>query len=208
MANLAAIISLSQWHHHSVKVGCYGSPVLSILSLSHQLFILPYTSPLFDIHYPVCSWYPSTSRLYHSSFHWPFNFNFKNQLYLVFSMSLFGAGLLMSVVRTCSMEFTRGKVRCHFPKPSEVKRIRRHGWHARMSTPAGRRIIMNRILKGRHVLSHWLKPLGLIYELICDYGTGIILTNNEQLLCIQCGTNDPDWQFICLTYQYIPNWQS
>ncbi|KAJ3653081.1 hypothetical protein Zmor_018998 [Zophobas morio] len=45
-------------------------------------------------------------------------------------------------------------IRWHFPRPSERKRIVRHGWKQRMSTPAGRRILMNRILKGRHVYSH------------------------------------------------------
>ncbi|PSN58306.1 39S ribosomal protein L34 [Blattella germanica] len=48
----------------------------------------------------------------------------------------------------------RTKIRCHFPRPCEDKRIKRHGFKKRMSTPAGRRIIMNRILKGRHVLTH------------------------------------------------------
>ncbi|XP_011207245.1 39S ribosomal protein L34, mitochondrial [Bactrocera dorsalis] len=46
------------------------------------------------------------------------------------------------------------KLRCHFPKPREVKRINVHGWDKRMSTPEGRRVLMRRILKGRHVLSH------------------------------------------------------
>ncbi|XP_046835544.1 uncharacterized protein LOC124431543 [Vespa crabro] len=46
------------------------------------------------------------------------------------------------------------KPRYNFPKPSEYKRVTRLGWHARMSTPAGRRILMRRILKGKHVLSH------------------------------------------------------
>lgn len=50
--------------------------------------------------------------------------------------------------------FVRTNVRCHFPRPSEFKRIKRHGLKVRMSTAAGRRIIMRRILKGRHVLSH------------------------------------------------------
>ncbi|XP_002138864.2 39S ribosomal protein L34, mitochondrial [Drosophila pseudoobscura] len=46
------------------------------------------------------------------------------------------------------------KVRCHFPKPREVKRINVHGWDTRMSTPEGRRVLMRRILKGRHNISH------------------------------------------------------
>jgi large subunit ribosomal protein L34 len=48
----------------------------------------------------------------------------------------------------------RTKVRCYFPRPSEQKRIKKHGLKERLATPAGRRIIMRRILKGRHVLSH------------------------------------------------------
>lgn len=48
----------------------------------------------------------------------------------------------------------RNKVRCYFPRPCEYKRVKRHGLKARLSTAAGRRIIMRRILKGRHVLSH------------------------------------------------------
>ncbi|XP_013191915.1 large ribosomal subunit protein bL34m [Amyelois transitella] len=48
----------------------------------------------------------------------------------------------------------RTKVRCYFPRPNEVKRVRRHGWKTRMSTPNGRRVIMRRLLKGRFVLTH------------------------------------------------------
>ncbi|XP_014614244.1 PREDICTED: uncharacterized protein LOC106792365 [Polistes canadensis] len=50
--------------------------------------------------------------------------------------------------------FYMTKPRYNFPKPSEYKRVTRLGWHARMSTPEGRRILMRRILKGKHVLSH------------------------------------------------------
>ena len=48
----------------------------------------------------------------------------------------------------------RNITRVHFPRPSEVKRIRRHGWKKRMSTPEGRKIIMKRILKGTYILTH------------------------------------------------------
>lgn len=48
----------------------------------------------------------------------------------------------------------RNKIRCYFPRPSERKRIKRHGWWQRMSTVPGRRILMRRLLKGRYVLSH------------------------------------------------------
>ncbi|KAK9875990.1 hypothetical protein WA026_011091 [Henosepilachna vigintioctopunctata] len=50
--------------------------------------------------------------------------------------------------------FSRNIVRDHFPRPSETKRVRRHGFKKRMSTATGRRILMNRILKGRWVISH------------------------------------------------------
>lgn len=50
--------------------------------------------------------------------------------------------------------FYMTKPRYNFPKPSEYKRVTRFGWHARMSTPEGRKIIMRRILKGKHVLTH------------------------------------------------------
>ncbi|XP_050502497.1 uncharacterized protein LOC126881888 [Diabrotica virgifera virgifera] len=49
---------------------------------------------------------------------------------------------------------TRSIIRVHFPRPSERKRIKRHGWNARMKTASGRRVLMNRILKGRFVYSH------------------------------------------------------
>ncbi|KAF7286609.1 hypothetical protein GWI33_004648 [Rhynchophorus ferrugineus] len=49
---------------------------------------------------------------------------------------------------------TRGVIRDHFPRPSEKKRVKRHGWRQRMSTAAGRRVLMNRILKGRFIYSH------------------------------------------------------
>lgn len=48
----------------------------------------------------------------------------------------------------------RYNIRNHFPRPSERKRIKRHGWNKRMSTQGGQRIIMRRILKGKHVLTH------------------------------------------------------
>lgn len=44
--------------------------------------------------------------------------------------------------------------RYNFPRPNEVHRIRKHGYKTRMSTLSGRKIIMRRYLKGRHVLSH------------------------------------------------------
>lgn len=53
-----------------------------------------------------------------------------------------------------SLTSIRTKIRDYFPRAKETKRIVKHGWHKRMSTASGRRIIMRRILRGRHVLSH------------------------------------------------------
>ncbi|CAH1118381.1 unnamed protein product [Phaedon cochleariae] len=50
--------------------------------------------------------------------------------------------------------FTRTVIRNHFPRPSERRRIKRHGWVTRMKIASGRRVLMNRILKGRFVYSH------------------------------------------------------
>ncbi|CAD7077585.1 unnamed protein product [Hermetia illucens] len=65
-----------------------------------------------------------------------------------------GDGIEMGAGGLWSYLSMRTKIRCYFPRPNEVKRIRVHGWEKRMSTPAGRRVLMRRILKGRHVLSH------------------------------------------------------
>ncbi|XP_011159187.1 39S ribosomal protein L34, mitochondrial isoform X1 [Solenopsis invicta] len=53
-----------------------------------------------------------------------------------------------------NLTFIRNRMRYHFPHPSETKRIKKHGWFARLATPSGRRILQRRILKGKHVLSH------------------------------------------------------
>lgn len=53
-----------------------------------------------------------------------------------------------------SLLSTRTNIRNHFPRAREGKRVKVHGWWKRMSTAAGRRLLMRRILKGRHVLSH------------------------------------------------------
>ncbi|XP_020279462.1 39S ribosomal protein L34, mitochondrial [Pseudomyrmex gracilis] len=53
-----------------------------------------------------------------------------------------------------SLTSVRNIVRYHFPHPNERKRIKRHGWLARLKTPGGRKILQRRILKGKHVLSH------------------------------------------------------
>ncbi|XP_037080096.1 39S ribosomal protein L34, mitochondrial-like isoform X2 [Pollicipes pollicipes] len=53
-----------------------------------------------------------------------------------------------------SVTQVRTGMRVHFPRPREVKRLRAHGWKTRLQSASGRRIIMRRMLKGRHVLSH------------------------------------------------------
>lgn len=61
---------------------------------------------------------------------------------------------LLTPARSISLSAIALNVRNHFPRPSEVKRVKRHGWKARMSSHNGRKIIMRRILKGRYVLTH------------------------------------------------------
>ncbi|XP_011298396.1 uncharacterized protein mRpL34 [Fopius arisanus] len=46
------------------------------------------------------------------------------------------------------------QVRNNWPRPKETKRIKTHGYKKRMSTLAGRKIIMRRILKGCSILAH------------------------------------------------------
>lgn len=53
-----------------------------------------------------------------------------------------------------SLISVRTNIRNHFPRPREHKRILNHGFEKRMSTRGGRLIIMRRILKGKHILSH------------------------------------------------------
>lgn len=48
----------------------------------------------------------------------------------------------------------RTNVRNKFPVARENKRVKIHGYETRMKTREGRIILMRRILKGRHVLSH------------------------------------------------------
>uniref|UniRef100_A0A1Q3FIC8 Large ribosomal subunit protein bL34m n=1 Tax=Culex tarsalis TaxID=7177 RepID=A0A1Q3FIC8_CULTA len=48
----------------------------------------------------------------------------------------------------------RTVIRNQFPRARETKRVRVHGWWKRMATPEGRRLLMRRILKGRHSISH------------------------------------------------------
>lgn len=64
--------------------------------------------------------------------------------------------------------FVRTNIRNNFPRAKEGKRIKVHGWKTRMSTPGGRKILMRRILKGRHVLSHW-GIRGMHFRATCRY---------------------------------------
>lgn len=47
----------------------------------------------------------------------------------------------------------RTKVRDHFPRAKETKRVLLHSYKKRMLTHGGRKIIMRNILKNRHVLA-------------------------------------------------------
>jgi len=62
--------------------------------------------------------------------------------------------IAMEPATNWSMIIFRTHVRNHFPIARESKRIKTHGWKTRMSTHGGRKILMRRILRGRHVLSH------------------------------------------------------
>ncbi|XP_052867753.1 39S ribosomal protein L34, mitochondrial [Anopheles cruzii] len=75
------------------------------------------------------------------------------------SVPFIGANVANTVTETTAggawgLLLSRTVMRNHFPRARETKRVRVHGWLKRMSTPAGRRILMRQILKGKHVLSH------------------------------------------------------
>ncbi|ODN03549.1 39S ribosomal protein L34, mitochondrial [Orchesella cincta] len=53
-----------------------------------------------------------------------------------------------------AVNFARSIIIITFPRPRENKRINVCGFKKRMATPSGRRVLMRRILKGRHSLSH------------------------------------------------------
>lgn len=65
-----------------------------------------------------------------------------------------GASAQPSAGGAWSLISVRTNIRNHFPKPRENKRVLVHGFNKRMSTRGGRLIIMRRILKGLHILSH------------------------------------------------------
>uniref|UniRef100_A0ABD2XJH4 39S ribosomal protein L34, mitochondrial n=1 Tax=Trichogramma kaykai TaxID=54128 RepID=A0ABD2XJH4_9HYME len=48
----------------------------------------------------------------------------------------------------------RTRMKYAFPRPREVKRVVHQGYFTRLATPAGRKILMRKILKGRHCLGH------------------------------------------------------
>ncbi|KAE8738438.1 hypothetical protein FOCC_FOCC016089 [Frankliniella occidentalis] len=52
-----------------------------------------------------------------------------------------------------SLLSVRHKIRNYFPKPREEKRLK-YTWEERIKTPGGRAILMRRILKGRHAITH------------------------------------------------------
>ncbi|XP_043581829.1 39S ribosomal protein L34, mitochondrial [Bombus pyrosoma] len=64
------------------------------------------------------------------------------------------ASLSPIITTPWSLILSRTRMRYHFPRPNERRRIKRHGWDTRMSTLSGRKILMRRILKGKYVLSH------------------------------------------------------
>ncbi|XP_075238430.1 mitochondrial ribosomal protein L34 [Lycorma delicatula] len=65
-----------------------------------------------------------------------------------------GMGSSLKPDNLWSFDLVRTNIRNNFPRPRESKRVKTHGFKKRMATPGGRAILMRRILKGRHVLSH------------------------------------------------------
>ncbi|GAB6031461.1 hypothetical protein CHUAL_009230 [Chamberlinius hualienensis] len=55
---------------------------------------------------------------------------------------------------TLGLQQIRCRVKNYFSRPSEHKRIRKHGWKKMMSTAGGRMVVMRRLLKGRHAITH------------------------------------------------------
>ncbi|XP_002732938.1 large ribosomal subunit protein bL34m-like [Saccoglossus kowalevskii] len=62
--------------------------------------------------------------------------------------TLFGNSLKLCVIQPC-----RTKARGHTYQPSVLKRIRKHGWHARLKSKSGIKVILRRMLKGRKILA-------------------------------------------------------
>ncbi|KAJ6222148.1 hypothetical protein RDWZM_000693 [Blomia tropicalis] len=61
--------------------------------------------------------------------------------------ALFSITSQLTPVRSVLFDQVRGNVKWFFERCSEVKRIRKHGYKKRISTPNGRLILMRRILK-------------------------------------------------------------
>ncbi|XP_044730520.1 uncharacterized protein LOC123293694 [Chrysoperla carnea] len=64
--------------------------------------------------------------------------------------------ILYNIVTSTSTSLIpiRTNIRCHFPRPNERMRIKKHGYKKRLTTQAGLRVLLRRILKGRHNISH------------------------------------------------------
>uniref|UniRef100_A0A131XS37 Large ribosomal subunit protein bL34m n=1 Tax=Hyalomma excavatum TaxID=257692 RepID=A0A131XS37_9ACAR len=69
-------------------------------------------------------------------------------------LSAQSAQLLQPLNVSSDLQQVRNHVHRFFPRPSEHKRITKHGFKQRISTKSGRRVLFRRMLKGRHVLSH------------------------------------------------------
>ncbi|XP_014211690.1 uncharacterized protein LOC106641694 [Copidosoma floridanum] len=70
------------------------------------------------------------------------------------NIQLFVCSLLPLKTQGWNVTVSRSRVRYHFPRPNERKRIVEQGYYAKLSTSFGRKILMRRILKNRYVLSH------------------------------------------------------
>lgn len=56
-------------------------------------------------------------------------------------------------IKTLNTIQVRTKVRYHLPNPTEVKRVRKQGFLKRTQTTNGRKLLMERILRGDKVIS-------------------------------------------------------
>ena len=99
-------------------------------------------------------WFIQVSFIYCRCLIYIYSYFLNHRLTYQPACAVIGATLNQS--RSISLATALFNVRCHFPRPDEVKRITRHGWKHRLSTKKGRKILMRRILKNRHVLSHWM----------------------------------------------------
>lgn len=76
-------------------------------------------------------------------------FLIRNTIQRLFSLQNAYQGLNVNV----NLNQFRSKSRYYLPNPTEVKRVRKQGFKRKLQTAAGRKILMDRILKGDKVIA-------------------------------------------------------